>query len=89
MRFIPALKPYDYGLMIFILTFSMVSVSSYRTHDLGTIVLDRILTIIIGSVIAIVVCICICPVWNGEDLQNLIAKNIEKLGNFLEGILLK
>lgn len=89
MRFIPTLKPYDYGLMIFILTFSMVSVSSYRTHDLGTIVLDRILTIIIGSVIAIVVCICICPVWNGEDLQNLIAKNIEKLGNFLEGILLK
>lgn len=89
MRFIPALKPYDYGLMIFILTFSMVSVSSYRPHDFGTIVLDRILTIIIGSVIAIVVCICICPVWNGEDLQNLIAKNIEKLGNFLEGILLK
>lgn len=89
MRFIPALKPYDYGLMIFILTFSMVSVSSYGPEDFETVVRDRILSIIIGSVIAIVVCICICPVWNGEDLQNLIAKNIEKLGNFLEGILLK
>lgn len=89
MRFIPALKPYDYGLMIFILTFSMVSVSSYGPEDFGIVVRDRILSIIIGSVIAIVVCICICPVWNGEDLQNLIAKNIEKLGNFLEGILLK
>ncbi|KAK4607000.1 hypothetical protein RGQ29_000992 [Quercus rubra] len=85
MRFIPALKPYDYGLMIFILTFSMVSVSSYGPEDFETVVRDRILSIIIGSVIAIVVCICICPVWNGEDLQNLIAKNIEKLGNFLEG----
>ncbi|KAK4607002.1 hypothetical protein RGQ29_000994 [Quercus rubra] len=85
MRFIPALKPYDYGLMIFILTFSMVSVSSYGPEDFATVVRDRILSIIIGSVIAIVVCICICPVWNGEDLQNLIAKNIEKLGNFLEG----
>ncbi|KAM3692319.1 hypothetical protein ACB098_08G077700 [Castanea mollissima] len=85
MRFIPALKPYDYGLMIFILTFSMVSVSSSRAPNLRKIVIDRILTIIIGSVIAIVVCIGICPVWNGENLQNLIAKNIEKLGNFLEG----
>jgi len=91
MRFIPALKPYDYGLMIFILTFSMVSVSSYKykPKDWRKDVKDRIIAIIIGSVIAIVVCICICPVWNGEDLQNLIAKNIEKLGNFLEGILLK
>lgn len=93
MRFIPALKPYDYGLMIFILTFSMISVSGYEPdkgpQHFGTIVRDRIISIIIGSVIAIVVCICICPVWNGEDLQNLIAKNIEKLGNFLEGILLK
>ncbi|KAK7830158.1 aluminum-activated malate transporter 1 [Quercus suber] len=85
MRFIPALKPYDYGLMIFILTFSMVSVSGYQPENWGKNTMDRIYTIIIGSVIAIVVCICICPVWNGEDLQNLIAKNIEKLGNFLEG----
>ena len=89
MRFIPALKPYDYGLMIFILTFSMVSVLDYQPENWGKNVQDRIVTIIIGSVIAMVVCIFICPVWNGEDLQNLIAKNIEKLGNFLEGILLK
>ena len=89
MRFIPALKPYDYGLMIFILTFSMVSVLDYQPENWEKNVQDRIVTIIIGSVIAMVVCIFICPVWNGEDLQNLIAKNIEKLGNFLEGILLK
>ncbi|XP_050287235.1 aluminum-activated malate transporter 8-like isoform X2 [Quercus robur] len=85
MRFVPAFKPYDYGLMIFILTFSMVSVAGYQPENWGKNVQDRIVTIIIGSVIAIVVCIFICPVWNGEDLQNLIAKNIEKLGNFLEG----
>jgi hypothetical protein len=30
--------------------------------------------------------IFLCPVWAGGDLQNLVSSNIEKLGNFLEGV---
>ncbi|KAF5447417.1 hypothetical protein F2P56_032971 [Juglans regia] len=86
MRFFPALKArYDYGLMIFILTFCLVSVSSYKDDEVLDMACQRLYTIIIGCFIAIIICICVCPVWIGENLQNQIANNLEKLGNFLEG----
>ncbi|KAK7261168.1 hypothetical protein RIF29_27473 [Crotalaria pallida] len=87
MRFSPQLKVrYDYGLIIFILTFCLVSLSDEKeNHKMLEIAHERILTIIIGSFIAVMVSICICPVWIGEDLHNQIAGNIEKLGDFFEG----
>ncbi|KAJ9189298.1 hypothetical protein P3X46_000608 [Hevea brasiliensis] len=85
-RIFPRLKAKcDYGLMIFILTFSLVSVSSYREENIQKMALERLLTITVGCFIAILVNICICPVWIGEDLHNLVALNIEKLGIFLQG----
>lgn len=88
LRFFPEMKArYDYGLIILMLTFSMVSVSGYRDEDALTIAYERLLTIIVGCVIALLVSILICPVWVGEDLQRLIAANLEKLGSFLEGML--
>ncbi|KAL9263715.1 Aluminum-activated malate transporter 2-like protein [Drosera capensis] len=86
MRFFPRLKArYDYGLMVFILTFSLVSVSSYRVDEILKVAEQRLSTIIVGSCIAMLECICICPVWMGTELHNLIANNIDKLGCFLEG----
>ncbi|KAL8154103.1 hypothetical protein V2J09_011863 [Rumex salicifolius] len=86
MRFFPKLKArYDYGLMIFILTFSLVAVSGFRDDEVFDIASKRLSTIIIGCCIAILVCILICPVWSGSELHNLIASNIDKLGCFLEG----
>jgi uncharacterized membrane protein len=89
-RFVPAMKArYDYGLSIFILTFCMISISSYGKHEHHEMIKmahQRLATIILGSFVAIVICICICPVWIGENLHNLAATNMEKLGNFLEGI---
>ncbi|XP_062171431.1 aluminum-activated malate transporter 2-like [Alnus glutinosa] len=85
-RFIPAMKArYDYGLLIFILTFCLISISSYREDDVIEMAHQRLTTIIIGSFVAIVICICICPVWIGENLHNRAVTNMEKLGNFLEG----
>uniref|UniRef100_A0A803LXN3 Aluminum-activated malate transporter n=1 Tax=Chenopodium quinoa TaxID=63459 RepID=A0A803LXN3_CHEQI len=86
MRFFPKLKAkYDYGLMIFILTFALVAVSGYRDDEVIKIAQQRLVTIIIGSCIAMLICILISPVWTGAELHNLIASNMEKLGNFLEG----
>ena len=34
-----------------------------------------------------VTCVCIRPVWIQEELQNLVANNMEKPGNFLQGLL--
>uniref|UniRef100_A0A7N0RFZ8 Aluminum-activated malate transporter n=1 Tax=Kalanchoe fedtschenkoi TaxID=63787 RepID=A0A7N0RFZ8_KALFE len=86
MRFFPKLKArYDYGLSIFILTFSLVTVSAYREAAPLTIAHQRLSTIVIGCSTAVFVCIFVSPVWIGEDFKNLIADNIQKLSNYLEG----
>ncbi|CAN0847536.1 Aluminum-activated malate transporter 8, partial [Linum grandiflorum] len=87
MRFFPRIKArYDYGVLIFILTFALVSVSGYRVDEILTLAEQRLVTIIIGGATCMVVSICICPVWAGQDLHNLVSSNIEKLGCYLEGI---
>ncbi|KAH1130551.1 hypothetical protein J1N35_001929 [Gossypium stocksii] len=85
-RFFPRMKVrYDYGLLIFMLTFCLISVSGYRDEEVLEMAHKRVSTILIGGFTAIFVCIFICPVWAGEDLHNLAANNLEKLASFLEG----
>ncbi|KAL0417549.1 UNVERIFIED_CONTAM: Aluminum-activated malate transporter 2 [Sesamum radiatum] len=86
-RFVPRVKArYDYGMLIFILTFSLVSISGIRTDEILNLAQKRLSTILIGASTCVIVSICVCPVWAGEDLHNLIARNIEKLGSFLEDL---
>lgn len=85
-RFFPGIKArYDYGVLIFILTFSMVSVSGYRVDEFVTMAQQRLSTILAGGAICIMISILICPVWAGETLHNSVASNIDKLANYLEG----
>ncbi|KAG8371321.1 hypothetical protein BUALT_Bualt13G0075600 [Buddleja alternifolia] len=85
-RFFPKLKArYDYGLLIIILTFSLISVSGYRDDEVLQMAYIRLSTILIGGSATVFICIFICPVWAGKDLHNLIATNIENLGIFFEG----
>ncbi|KAL0379368.1 UNVERIFIED_CONTAM: Aluminum-activated malate transporter 10 [Sesamum angustifolium] len=72
-RFIPSIKArFDYGAMIFILTFSLVSVSGYRVQKLFKLAHDRLSTIAIGTSICILISMLVCPVWAGTELHNLI-----------------
>nr|GMD39654.1 aluminum-activated malate transporter 8-like [Ipomoea batatas] len=84
-RFNPGIKKFDYGVVIFILTFSMVTVSGYRTEQIIHYAQQRLSTVAIGAVSCMLISVLIFPAWAGEDLQNLIAANIEKLGRSLEG----
>lgn len=85
-RFFPKIKArYDYGLLIFILTFALVSVSGFRDDEILELAHKRLSTILIGGSACVVLSILVCPVWAGADFHNLIALNIEKLGNFLQG----
>ncbi|XP_010263008.1 PREDICTED: aluminum-activated malate transporter 8-like [Nelumbo nucifera] len=85
-RFIPGVKQrYDYGVVIFILTFSLVAVSGYRVDEIIELAHQRLSTIVIGGLTCVIISICIMPVWAGEDLHNLVAQNLEKLACFLEG----
>ncbi|XP_057483129.1 aluminum-activated malate transporter 2-like [Actinidia eriantha] len=85
-RFFPKMKArYDYGLLIFILTFCLICVSGYRDDEVLDMANIRLSTVIIGGVTAVIICLCIRPVWAGDDLHNLVALNMETLANSLQG----
>ena len=70
---------------IFILTFSLVAVSSYRVEEVVQLAQQRLCTIAIGVTICLFTTIFVFPVWAGEDLHKLVAGNLDKLAGFLEG----
>ncbi|MBA0692963.1 hypothetical protein Goari_010483 [Gossypium aridum] len=85
-RFFPRIKArYDYGVLIFILTFSLVAVSGYRVDELVVLAHQRLSTIIMGGATCMLISIFICPVWASEDLHKAVASNLEKLAAYLEG----
>ncbi|KAF5192099.1 Aluminum-activated malate transporter [Thalictrum thalictroides] len=85
-RFIPVVKArFDYGAMIFILTFSLVAISGYRVDNLFNLAQERLSTIVIGGSMCLLVSMFICPIWAGQDLHFLVARNMEKMANSLDG----
>ncbi|OIW12766.1 hypothetical protein TanjilG_24699 [Lupinus angustifolius] len=84
-RFIPYIKKnYDYGVLIFLLTFNLITVSSYRVDDLWIMARDRISTIAIGCGLCLVVSLLVFPNWSGEDLYNSTISKLEGLANSIE-----
>ncbi|KAA8516200.1 hypothetical protein F0562_019379 [Nyssa sinensis] len=85
-RFIPSVKArFDYGAMIFILTFSLVSVSGYRVDKLFDYAHQRLSTIAIGTSICIIISMLLCPIWAGDELHRLTIRNLKKLADSLDG----
>ncbi|XP_010556613.1 PREDICTED: aluminum-activated malate transporter 10 [Tarenaya hassleriana] len=85
-RFVPSFKArFDYGAMIFILTFSLVSVSGYRVDKLIALAQQRVSTIAIGTSICIIISMFFCPIWAGVQLHHLLQRNLDKLADSLDG----
>ncbi|CAF1924255.1 unnamed protein product [Brassica oleracea var. botrytis] len=84
-RFFPRVKArYDYGILIFILTFSLISVSGFREDEILDLAHKRLSTVIMGGVSCVLISIFVCPVWAGQDLHSLIASNLDTLSHFLQ-----
>lgn len=87
MRFFPYIKRnYDYGVVIFLLTFNLITVSSYRVSNVLKIAHERFYTIAIGCGICLVMTLFIFPIWSGEDLHNSTVIKLEGLAKSIEGI---
>ncbi|XP_043699790.1 aluminum-activated malate transporter 10-like [Telopea speciosissima] len=85
-RFIPTIRVrFDYGAMIFILTFCIIEVSGFRVEKLFQMAYERVLTIVIGIIMCMFISMLISPVWAGEELHLLIIRNMENLANSLDG----
>ncbi|WVZ74240.1 hypothetical protein U9M48_022449 [Paspalum notatum var. saurae] len=84
-RFLPTVKArFDYGVTIFILTYSLVAVSGYRVDELASLAQQRLSTIAIGIFLCLAVSVLICPVWAGQELHLLTTRNMDKLAAALE-----
>ncbi|KAK9144454.1 hypothetical protein Sjap_004357 [Stephania japonica] len=85
LRFFPYVKKnYDYGVVIFLLTFNLITVSSYRVHNVQHIAHDRFYTIAIGCGVCLIMSLLILPNWSGEDLHNLTVCKLEGLARSIE-----
>lgn len=85
-RFIPSIKSrFDYGALVIVLTFSMVSVSSFREKNLFELACHRLATVAIGTAICVITSLVVRPVWAGSELHNLVKNNMEKLSDSLDG----
>ncbi|XP_048132262.1 aluminum-activated malate transporter 12-like isoform X1 [Rhodamnia argentea] len=85
MRFIPIIKKnYDYGVMIFILTFSLILVSNYRIDNTTKMARDRFYTIAIGCGICLFLSLLVFPTWSGDDLHKSTIAKLEGLAQSVE-----
>lgn len=83
--FNPIKKKYDNGVVVFILTFSMIAISGYREEKIMKMAYQRLLAVVIGAVTGIIISVLVFPTWTGESLSNLVSNNLEKVANALEG----
>ncbi|TKW21923.1 hypothetical protein SEVIR_4G153500v4 [Setaria viridis] len=84
-RFFPTIKKsYDYGVLIFLLTFNLITVSSYRQNDVLPLTRDRLSTIAIGCAICLFMSLLVLPNWSGEDLHNSTVNKFEGLATSIE-----
>lgn len=85
-RLVPRIKRrYDYGAMIFILTFSLVSVSGVRADKVMKLAKERLSTIGMGFAVCTFTSLLIFPMWASDELHRSTASKFEKLASCIEG----
>ncbi|KAL4570513.1 hypothetical protein LXL04_026169 [Taraxacum kok-saghyz] len=90
LRFFPKIKKnYDYGVLVFLLTFNLITISSYRVDDILKLAKGRTYMIGIGSGICVVMSLFIFPNWSGEDLHNHTISKIEGLAISIQACVTK
>ncbi|MED6131716.1 hypothetical protein PIB30_012420 [Stylosanthes scabra] len=88
-RTFPSIKKrYEYGVMIFILTFNLVLMSVVREEQqVWEIARDRLLTILIGFIISISVSFFFFPLWSSDQFHCSTLSNFQQLAYAIQGCL--
>ncbi|TXG63630.1 hypothetical protein EZV62_010624 [Acer yangbiense] len=84
-RLVPRIKKrYDYGAMIFILTFNLVVVSGLRAEKILQVARERLCTIVMGFVVCIFTSLLVFPIWASDDLHDSVTSKFEDLALSIE-----
>lgn len=82
----PSLVPYEYGFRVILFTYCLIIVSGYRMGNPITTAMDRLYSIAIGGIVAVVVNALIFPIWAGEQLHKELVSYFASVADALEGI---
>ncbi|GKV27816.1 hypothetical protein SLEP1_g36940 [Rubroshorea leprosula] len=85
-RLVPRVKRrYDYGAMIFILTFNLIVVSGLRAEKVMEVARERLSTIVMGFIVCILTSLFVFPIWAGDEFHDSTACKFESLARSVEG----
>ncbi|KAG8375048.1 hypothetical protein BUALT_Bualt10G0059300 [Buddleja alternifolia] len=84
MKMWPSLVPYEYGFRVILFTYCLIIVSGYRMGNPIRTAMDRLYSIAIGAIVAVVVNLLIFPIWAGEQLHKELVSNFSSVADALE-----
>ncbi|GAB4834494.1 hypothetical protein Ancab_032751 [Ancistrocladus abbreviatus] len=84
MKLWPSLVPYEYGFRVILFTFCLIIVSGYRMGNPVRTAMDRLYSIAIGGLVAVLVNVLIHPIWAGEQLLKELVNSFEAVADSLE-----
>ncbi|KAL4351163.1 hypothetical protein GQ457_06G029380 [Hibiscus cannabinus] len=85
-RQVPKIKrKFDYGAMIFILTFNMVVVSGLRAEQVFEIARDRLAAVAMGFGVCLFISLLVFPIWASDELHDSLVSRFQLLAISLEG----
>ncbi|CAL9101847.1 unnamed protein product [Musa textilis] len=84
MKLWPSLVPYEYGFRVILLTYCLIIASGYRVGDPVKTAVDRLYSIAIGGLIAVLVNLLVLPIWAGEQLHKELVSHFDSVADSLE-----
>ncbi|XP_051151273.1 aluminum-activated malate transporter 9-like [Andrographis paniculata] len=84
MKLLPPLVPYEYGFRVILFTYCLIIVSGYRMGNPIRTAMDRLYSIAIGGIVAVIVNVLVYPIWAGEQLHKELSSNFASVADALE-----
>ncbi|URD77520.1 Fusaric acid resistance protein family [Musa troglodytarum] len=84
MKLWPSLVPYEYGFRVILFTYCLIIVSGYRMGNPIRTAMDRLYSIAIGAIVAVLVNVLIFPIWAGEQLHRELVGHFDSVADSLE-----